>query len=244
MSTHGGRRGRPGRDRLPPAGPNAVDAFAGGGSRAGERALNPWLEARLDRLAGDGPVLDLGCGRGFWLEHLAPRPVPAVGIERDPDRATAAGRHGPVMCGDAARLPLRDASVGLVWSIHVLHHLPEPAPVLAEVRRVLRPGGALVLAESVEDNPLLRLGRRLHASWDGVGIHARFTARTLLDGVAGAGLDVVEHRRHSLLSFAAWALPGPVDRRAWHALNELEARLPDRLSRWGAHLECVARRPS
>jgi SAM-dependent methyltransferase len=118
-----------------------------------------------------------------------------------------------------------------------------PAGVLAEVGRVLRPGGALVLAESVDDNPLLRLGRRLHASWDGVGIHARFTARSLLDEVAGAGLDVVEHRQHSLVSFAAWALPAPVDRPAWHALTGLEGRLPPELSRWGAHLECVARRP-
>ena len=205
--------------------------------------LNPWLEERLGRLAGDGPVLDLGCGRGFWMEQLAQRRLRAVGVEYDLDRAADAARHGPVMSGDAARLPLPDASVGLVWCIHVLHHLPEPARVLAEVGRVLRPGGALVLAESVDDNPLLRLGRRLHASWDGVGIHARFTARSLLDDVAGAGLAVVEHRQHSLVSFAAWALPARVDRPAWHVLTGIEDRLPPTLSRWGAHLECVARRP-
>ena len=205
--------------------------------------LNPWLEERLERLADDGPVLDLGCGRGYWMEQLAQRRLRAVGVEYEVDRAAEAAAHGPAVSGDAARLPLADASVGLVWSIHVLHHLREPTRVLAEVRRVLRPGGALVLAESVEDNPLLRLGRRLHASWDGVGIHARFTARSLLDDVAGAGLDVVEHRQHSLVSFAAWALPAPVDRPAWHALTGLEDRLPPALSRWGAHLECVARRP-
>lgn len=205
--------------------------------------LNAWLEERLERLAHDGPVLDLGCGRGYWMEQLAQRGLRAVGVEYQLDRATDAARHGPVVSGDAARLPLADASVGLVWCIHVLHHLPEPAGVLAEVGRVLRPGGALVLAESVDDNPLLRLGRRLHASWDGVGIHARFTARSLLHDLAGAGLDVVDQRQHSLVSFAAWALPAPVDRPAWHALTGLEDRLPPTLSRWGAHLECVARRP-
>ncbi|MGI8809407.1 MAG: class I SAM-dependent methyltransferase [Acidimicrobiales bacterium] len=207
------------------------------------RPLNPWLEERLERLAGDGPVLDLGCGRGYWMEHLSQRGFAAVGVERELDRAVLAGRHGPVAAGDAARLPLADATLGLVWCLHVLHHLPDPAAVLAEVRRVLRPGGTLVLAESVEDNPFLRAGRRLHDSWDGVAIHARFTARSLLDDVAAAGLEVVEQRQHSLVSFGAWALPAGADRRAWHALSGLEARLPAALNRWGAHLECAARRP-
>lgn len=206
------------------------------------KALNPWLEDRLWRLAGEGLVLDLGCGRGWWLERLAARGVAAIGVEREPDRAALAVRHRPVAVADAARLPLAGASVDLVWCIHVLHHLPDPPAVLAEIHRVLRPGGALVLAESVEDNPLLRAGRRLHDSWDGVGIHARFTAGGLLDRMAGAGLEPVEHRQHSLVSFAAWALPRGIDRRAWHALSVVEARLPERLRRFGAHLECVARR--
>jgi SAM-dependent methyltransferase len=205
------------------------------------RSVNPWLEDRLWRLAGDGLVLDLGCGRGWWLERLSDRGVAAVGVEREVDRAVLASRHAPVAAADAARLPVSTAGVDLVWCIHVLHHLPDPAGVLAEVRRVLRPGGALVLAESVDDNPLLRAGRRLHGSWDGVEIHARFTAASLLDEVAAAGLEPVEHRQHSLLSFAAWALPEGADRRAWQALAAIESRLPRRLSRWGAHLECVAR---
>jgi SAM-dependent methyltransferase len=205
-------------------------------------SLNAWLETRLDRLAGEGTVLDLGCGRGYWMKHLAGRGAVAVGVERELDRAAVAARFGPVVSGDAAHLPLAAGSVGLVWCVHVLHHLPEPAAVLAEVHRVLRPGGTLILAETVEDNPLLRLGRRLHDSWDGVGIHARFTARSLLDDLGAAGLTVAEHRQHSLLSFAAWALPAGVDRRAWDALHGLEARLPPTVNRWGAHLECVARR--
>ena len=208
-----------------------------------DRPLNRWLEDRLARLSGAGLVLDLGCGRGYWTRYLAERKIAAVGVERAIDRAALAGRHGPVMAGDAADLPVADGSVDVVWCLHVLHHLSDPARALVEVRRVLRPGGALVMAESVEDNPLLRAGRRLHHSWDGVGIHACFTARSLLDDVAAAGLEVVEQRQHSLLSFAAWALPAGVDRGAWHALTGLEARLPSNLNRWGAHLECVARRP-
>ncbi|MDQ4069103.1 MAG: class I SAM-dependent methyltransferase [Actinomycetota bacterium] len=207
--------------------------------------LNPWLEQRLERSTsgGPGPVVDVGCGRGYWMQAMAGLGPGVIGVERDLDRAAAAARHGLIVCGDAARLPLADESVAAVWSVHVLHHLPEPVRVLAEVRRVLRPGGTLVLAESVEDNPLLRLARRLHPSWDGVAVHARFTARTLLDDVTEAGLDVIEHRQHSLVSFAAWALPA-AGRPAWQALERLESRLPDGVSRWGAHLECLARRPA
>ena len=205
--------------------------------------LNPWMEEQLDGLAAAGPALDLGCGRGLWMERLGRRGMTVVGVERELDRAARAARYGPVVSGDAGDVPFPDASMGVVWCTHVLHHLPDPRGVLAEIRRVLRPGGALLLAETVEDNPLLRAGRRLHDSWDGVGIHARFTARALLDDVAGAGLELLEHRQHSLVSFAAWALPAGADRRAWQALGALEARLPAALSRWGAHLECVARRP-
>jgi SAM-dependent methyltransferase len=145
-----------------------------------------------------------------------------------------------VAVADGARLPLATGSVGLVWMIHVLHHLPDPPAVLAEVRRVLRPDGHLVLAETVEDNPAIRLGRRLHPHWDGVGVHARFSAADLASLLRAAGLGVVESRQHSLISFAAWALPLG-DRAAWSALDRAERALPARWrERWGAHFEVVA----
>ena len=161
-----------------------------------------------------------------------------VGLEYDPVRAVEALREAPTAAGDAARLPFRTGSIDLVLSVHVLRHLPDPEVVLAEVRRVLTPGGHLVLAETVEDNPAIRLGRRAHPHWDGVGVHSQFRAATLLDLLGDAGLDVVDHRQHSLLSFAAWALPVG-DRWAWSTLLRAESALPSWLGRWGAHLECV-----
>jgi SAM-dependent methyltransferase len=212
----------------------------------GGRPLNPWLEDRLVRLAssaGGQPVLDVGCGKGYWLGRMSAWGVPVVGVEHDPARAAVAVTQAPVAMGDAARLPLATGSVGVVWMIHVLHHLPDPPAVLAEVRRVLRPGGHLVLAETVEDNPAIRLGRRFHPHWDGVGVHARFTGATLATLVAAADLFVEEWRQHSLVSFAAWALPVG-DRPAWAALDRLEGRLPASWrDRWGAHLELVATAP-
>lgn len=204
------------------------------------QALNPWLESRLPVLAGEGVVLDLGCGRGFWLERMRAAGLHPVGIDEDPPRVADAARRAPVMAADGAAIPLASGSVRLVWCIHVLHHLVDPGQVLSEVRRVLEPGGSLVLAETVEDNPVVRTGRRLWPNWDGVPIRSRFRAATLLDLVADAGLEVVEHRQHSLVSFAAWLLPRAPER-AWVVLSGLEERLPASTARFGAHVELVAR---
>ena len=157
-------------------------------------------------------------------------------------RARLGTAHAPVAAGDGTRLPIASGTLSLVWCIHVLHHLPEPAAALAEFRRVLRPGGHLILAETVDDNPIVRVGRRIHPEWDGVHIHSRFTASALLDLVAEAGLGVVDRRQHSLVSFAAWGLPAG-GRQAWFALSRLEDLLPASTRRWGAHVECVAQAP-
>jgi SAM-dependent methyltransferase len=204
--------------------------------------VNPYLEERLRRLAPGGVVLDLGCGRGEWLFRMREAGLVPVGVEPEAERAKLAVAHAPVAIADGQRLPVRDRSVSLVWCIHVLHHLQDPVAALAEIRRVLRPEGHLILAETVEDNLAIRIGRRAHPSWDGVHVHSRFSAAGLLDLVAAAGLEVTDRRQHSLVSFAAWALPIGA-RRMWLALSALERRLPRTLGRWGAHLECVARAP-
>lgn len=206
--------------------------------------LNAWVESRLVALAEGGPVLDLGCGRGFWLGYMRDHGISAVGIEHDPERAREGLPNAPVAAADGAVLPLAAERFDVVWCIHVLHHLDEPAAVLAEASRVLRPGGHLILAETVEDNPAVRIGRRIWPHWDGVPIRSKFTAATLLALARGAGLEVVEWRQHSLASFAAWTLPDRIAGKAWVALSTLEEKLvPERLNRWGAHLELVARRP-
>src|SRR5207253_866807 len=81
---------------------------------------NRWMEERLARLAGTapdgaaggtdrgvdrvggGPVLDVGCGRGYWLWRMVRTGLAPVGIEYDPVRAAEAGRQAPVAAGDAA----------------------------------------------------------------------------------------------------------------------------------------------
>ncbi len=110
--------------------------------------------AEVERLLGRAlrageVVLDPGCGTGWQaagLRRAAPG-VSVVGLDLSAGmlaRARAAGAR-PLLQADAARLPLGDATVDLVVTRGVLHHLPEVVAALAEWRRVLRPGGAVVI---------------------------------------------------------------------------------------------------
>ena len=101
-------------------------------------------------------VLDVGCGPGTDLATLATAVTDAgsvVGLDRDPAmvdearRRTADHPNVVVHAGDAHALPLGDACVDRARVDRVLQHVAEPAGVLAEVRRVIRPGGLIGLAE-------------------------------------------------------------------------------------------------
>ena len=93
-------------------------------------------------------VLEIGSGRGALLAELRRRGSDAVGIEPNPSLAIDAVRRDPPlpvarMSGD--RLGFRDASFDLVLSFDVFEHIADSDGHLAEVRRVLRPGGIYAL---------------------------------------------------------------------------------------------------
>jgi ArsR family transcriptional regulator len=100
-------------------------------------------------------VLEIGVGTGGLLTELADRARQVIGVDHSPAmleearrRLTAAGIAGiDLRLGEMTHLPLPDASVGCVVANMVLHHAADPAAVLAEIRRVLAPGGVLLLAD-------------------------------------------------------------------------------------------------
>jgi demethylmenaquinone methyltransferase/2-methoxy-6-polyprenyl-1,4-benzoquinol methylase len=122
-------------------------------------------------------VLDLAGGTGRAARAVA-APVgdahPPETLVVDASRAMldrAAGRGTPAIRGDAGRLPLRDETVDGVVVLDALHHLPDRPAALAEVARVLRPGGVLVIREF--DPETLR-GRALVAAEAAVGFRSTF----------------------------------------------------------------------
>jgi SAM-dependent methyltransferase len=113
----------------------------------------PLLRAALEAAspAGAAVGLDLGCGRGGKTPWLAARCGPApLAVGLDVDRAALRAGAGPRLAADAHALPLRPGSVGLIWAVAALGALRDPALALAEARRALRPGGALVAAVAGE----------------------------------------------------------------------------------------------
>jgi ArsR family transcriptional regulator len=100
-------------------------------------------------------VLEIGVGTGGLLTELAARASKVIGVDHSPamleearNRLVDRGVSGvELRLGEMSHLPLSDASVGCVVANMVLHHAADPAAVLAEIRRVLAPGGMLLLAD-------------------------------------------------------------------------------------------------
>ncbi|MET8969403.1 methyltransferase domain-containing protein [Streptomyces hydrogenans] len=136
-------------------------------SRAGSAGDRARLLARLDavdtapgaaalrrrsytllRLGPGVRFLDVGCGAGRAVGEAAALGARAVGLDRDEGMLAAARERlpgGAFTAGDATALPHDDGAFDAYRADKVLHELPDPAVALAEARRVLAPGGRIVL---------------------------------------------------------------------------------------------------
>jgi ArsR family transcriptional regulator len=110
-------------------------------------------QALVALLPDDWTVGDLGCGTGAVLTMLAPHVSGVVGVDAS-DEMLAAARHRTAHLphvdlrqGALEALPVADGSLDAALMVLVLHHLPAPVPALVEARRVLRPGGRLLVVD-------------------------------------------------------------------------------------------------
>ncbi|GFM32508.1 ArsR/SmtB family transcription factor [Desulfovibrio subterraneus] len=109
-------------------------------------------------------ALDLGCGTGTLLERMLEKALSVIGVDGSPRMLELAKRRlvedadrVSLRIGELEHLPLRDGEADFAAINMVLHHLSHPGEALKEIRRVLRPGGLLALADfDRHDNEKMR----------------------------------------------------------------------------------------
>lgn len=153
--------------------------------------LSPWYRERSRLVAaalavGGLPdhLVEVGAGNGAVAAHLRQLGVDAVAVE--PVRAgasRAADRGVPTVCGMLTDLALPDGALQAVAALDVLEHLPDPASLILELRRVLRPGGRLIV--TVPAMPSL-----WSQADELAGHYRRYTRSRLISELANGGLEV------------------------------------------------------
>lgn len=129
------------------------------------------LEA-VGSLSSDVRVLDVGCGTGRLTAQLEASGATVVGLDLDPamlDIASARTR-GRLILGDALHIPIGEATFDRVVAVTLCEFTEDPSAIFAELARVTRPGGRIVVGAPNTRSPWgLRWRRRLRrAPWSGV----------------------------------------------------------------------------
>ena len=169
---------------------------------------------------GDGEtLLDAGCGLGFYLSVLsALTRCTLIGLEFDETRIRHAALAAPaatLVRGDITSLPFHQAAFDKVLASEVLEHLPDDAAALAELFRVLRPGGVAAFSVPYRNYPFLwdplnksrealRFGHFEREPWSGIWTdHRRLYRRSdLVRKVEAAGFQVTDVRLQT-----RWSMP-------------------------------------
>ena len=168
---------------------------------AGYHALIDRLEVDLVRRYGqDARVLEAGCGTGLILDEVSRFARKAVGIDLSPGMLQKAHDRGlRVANASITHLPFPDASFDVAYSFKVLAHVEPIAQALAEMARVVRPGGH-VLAEFYNTRSLRYLVKRLKpatpisAATTDEAVYTRYDSIEDIRGYLPRELELVDQR--------------------------------------------------
>jgi SAM-dependent methyltransferase len=162
--------------------------------RVGAHFMDAWTRrvvlTRLGQLPRQPRLIDVGCSTGYLLEDLHKSVPHATLIGVDPiasglNKAHKAVPGARLIQADACALPLLDASMDVAVSANVLEHVPDDEQALAEIFRVLRPGGRAVIVIPLDPGSYNYFDRVL-------GHERRYARGELARKGEGAGLHVLE----------------------------------------------------
>ena len=136
-------------------------------------------------------LVDVGCGGGALVRAMTERGARVTGVEISESQMAGAveqdnGRGARYLVGRAERLPLGDASADIVVFMRSFHHVPRGllGAALLEARRVIRPGGAVYVAEPLAEGDFFELTRLVEDE-----VEVRAAAQAALAEASRAGLE-------------------------------------------------------
>jgi ubiquinone/menaquinone biosynthesis C-methylase UbiE len=144
-----------------------------------------------------GRVLEIGCGRGAGAAVLIERfgAAHVYAIDLDLRRLPRARRpNASFAAGDAERLPFPDRTFNAVFDFGVLHHVPDWQAAVAEIARVLKPGGRFYF----EEVTAAALNRWIYRALLKHPAENRFDEMRFLAELSACGLQCLESPRHLL----------------------------------------------
>lgn len=214
--------------------------------------------AEMIRHVPDGAqrILDLGCGTGFFLAELEARHRGSVGLDISHAMLTVSRQYVPgarLVTGDAERLPFKKGSFGVVFCKGSLHHTRDHVGFLTHCREALCGNGVLIMSEPCNDNPLIRLARKIlyrrsrHFDEGDEG----FTKKGIISLCQQAGFEVTLARKYGVFAYVFAGFPDHLGilrfipgntllTRAFLVLDRLLCAVPG-LSILGFHIVIVAR---
>jgi ubiquinone/menaquinone biosynthesis C-methylase UbiE len=154
--------------------------------------VRAWID-----LVPPGDALDAACGTGRHTAHLVSRGHRVIAVDATPamlDKARARVPRADVRRGDLAALPIEDRSVDLAVCALALTHVPSLGPPIAEIARVLRPGGSAIVSD-LHPTMLVLGGTAFFVDSAGDAGNVRSHHHRHADYLAAfraAGLDVVD----------------------------------------------------
>jgi ubiquinone/menaquinone biosynthesis C-methylase UbiE len=164
------------------------------------------------------PALDVGTGKGLTALALARLALEVVSVDTDADEQALASHlaaeaglsnHVRFVRGDAAVLSFPDAYFGCAALVDILHHLPDPAPVLQETARVLKPSGILILADFSTEG--FQLVARVHGEEGREHPVSGATPASAAEFLSGRGFEVsarLSGHHHDVIVLAKKAQEG------------------------------------
>jgi SAM-dependent methyltransferase len=213
------------------------------------------LAARAESLLGrKGSILELGCGRGEFLEAASELGWDAHGVEMTPqfaDEATAHGVHIEQARIESSILLDSEGRFDVVYLAAILEHLYDPVQCLTRIRRALAPGGLVFIDVPNECSVRTKIGNaymRLRGRDWAVNLSPTFPPfhvvgfcpTSLRRAVTSAGMDVVA------LDVIRWPHSLPARRGFWSSLETSGSRLVNALGKMlgdGDGIHCWGRRP-